>query len=468
MTGVDRTTDLTDDELRLRAELARTLVPPPTPTSLRMAVDALAARHLAAPAAARRSWWEVLGRGTTWFRLAAGAVTMVVLAVVGLVLLQGRVPQGQVAATPFPTLPAVTQPALPDRSGAARITTGGAWIDANTAWVTVGDATDIWMTTDGGQTWSERGSMGEDLPPVFLDASNGYAPRVVGNADAGHAILVSKTTDGGQSWLPFQAGFVAAPDDGSYPVASAHFTDPLHGVVLGTTLGLGADGAPTDEALACAGWSTDDGGEHWAVIATAPCVASGIRWASPLVGLVADPTGTTFVTDDGGRTWEQRVVADMAPSSELWTSHLALAADGTLRLVAAISTDGLLSDLAVYAPDASGTRWRAAYTPRGVRVTDAISVISDLGGGHWLAIGEGNTIPGNLSTWDSYDEGRTWTRTVDTLLSGHGLAPWFDRLHGTVYGGWMDCRDRTKDCSASPMTTWFTNDGGRSWHEVPF
>jgi hypothetical protein len=86
---------------------------------------------------------------------------------------------------------------------------------------------------------------------------------------------------------------------------------------------------------------------------------------------------------------------------------------------------------------------------------------------HLVAVGEGLTNPGRLSTFDSWDGGRTWTSTTETWLLG-GTASWLDRLHGTLEGGSTTCREAVANCTPTAPNLWLTNDGGRTWHEVPF
>lgn len=485
MTDDDR---MTDDERRLRAELRETLVPPPVSDSLRASVDALAEAQLAERARTRRSWGEVLGMGTRRFGVAAGAVAVLAAAVMGVLAISSR-GDGNVAATPPPTRPAATQPAatqpaatqlaLPDPTGAARIVNAGAWIDATTAWATTqwwetsGDSMELWMTTDGGQTWSERGPLPPlpfNSPPTFLDALHGYQLGAMPHSASDRQFQVNLTTDGGRSWHASIAGSVSA-DPSSESVPATHFTDPLHGVVLATIFDTDVPEGQRRPTIACAGWSTDDGGQTWAAIAAAPCWSSPIQWASPTLGvMVSSEDGAASVTFDGGRHWTAGALPAGPAGSGGFQCQLAVEPSPGIARIGGYYWTGSESGnepapdpLVVLETRDGGASWQEAYRSTSI---DAYTVrdIAALGSAHWLAaIPEGS---GATDISETLDGGRSWT-WVGTLNLNEDRMTWIDRLHGAAPGITPAVCPEPDNCSGR-STVLFTNDGGLTWHDVPF
>ena len=494
MTDVDR---MTEEELRLRAELRETLVPPPVPAALRASVEGLAEDKAAGHARTRRWWGEILGMGTRRSSVAAGAVAVLGLAVLGGLVLSSR-GDGTVAATPAPTPPAATQPAatqplatLPDPDGTGRTghsVVDGAWIDASSAWAVTFDSRAeplaprvLWMTADGGQTWSQRGPMPSIESPTFFDALHGYQPGAVVPAGSGYAFQVNLTTDGGRSWHAATAATLSrrswhaatagtpSADLSFEPVSTSHFTDPLRGVVLVTIFDTDVLEGQRRPTVACEGWSTDDGGQTWATIADAPCWSAPTLWASPSVGaMVSSDDGATSVTSDGGRHWTAGALPATGGSGRFRSLLVVEPRPGTVRIVGYYWTgneegnEPAPDPLVVLETRDGGASWQELYRSTAV---DAYRVrtISGLGTDHWLA-----AIPdgGDTAISETEDGGRSWTPAGWTLNFGADGVSWLDRLHGAARGQQAAVCPEPDTCTVR-STVLFTNDGGRSWHEVP-
>jgi hypothetical protein len=476
MTDVDRMTDLTDDELRLRAELPRTLVPPPTPRSLVAAVDAMAVEHLAAPAGARRSWREGLGMGARGFRLAAGAVAMVAaVAVVGLVLLQARGRMTPDVAAPVPTLPAFTGPALP--SAAATPTRLGAawWVDADTAVALVRDRPAFRVSADGGQTWSEERRLPDhatDLGFGFTDATHGYSMWTVGAAGEAQTFVVDLTDDGGRTWRKTTAGSLPA-STGADVLGNVHFSDAAHGIALGTLRATATDGYAFGRPLRCLGWATDDAGATWTDIPDAPCLWGGVSWQTSTLGYVVLPDRGITMTTDGGRTWVNGALPDQeGPGVEIWPMAAAATPAGAVRLVGRVIPEAgdAAWMLATWETADGGATWREVrridHLPDSRRLAD-LNAISTLSADHWLGVVADQYAPLDGSIlFETVDGGRSWAVVGRTDIGTGGGVAWADRLHGSIQGSVLI---PNPDGSANGyITTWLTNDGGRTWHEVPF
>ena len=424
----------------------------------------------------RRSWpWTgPVAAGHLGLRLASAAAAVATVAVIGVMalsLLDGR---GSVAGPGIPTLPPVIQPPLP--SAAANPTTirDGAWVSPTVAWLVDGQNR-LRMTTDGGLTWSAPRPLPQDDlrgDPTFLDASFGFAMWARPGTDPVEVVLYA-THDGGRTWASTTVGTLPTDDTNSL---SAHFVDAFRGIVVAGSyhqgpVPSGSFGRGLTQA-ASAGWSTDDGGRTWASLPDAPCSNDDV-WASAEVGLifpVVDGGPRVSVTTDGGRTWRQGALPGVADSAFPAPAVFIVTDDGVPRLGYYVTknTDraGDPRTLIVAETRDGGATWQEAYeTP-----TAGLSAVTAFGPGHWLTSGASAFGPGTLPRpiLETADGGRTWLPvgtlgTIDGAVSG-----WSDRLHGMASG------QDDSGCSLPSGTPchssgWFlTNDGGQTWHGVPF
>ena len=217
--------------------------------------------------------------------------------------------------------------------------------DLNSVWmmdtmhaVAVGDGGGIWLTTDGGRTWSQRhaGTTNDLLDVAFFDAQNGVA--------VGEGGIKRHTDDGGATWLAGTSGTgttqritaiafggtanaIMVGDEGAVLASTdkgATWSPLTNGVAEELT-----DVAMLDEQTAVivgAGGEefpvlrTDDFGSSWEAltVGAAGSVKARVAFESTTRGYVVLNVGGVFVTDDGGRTW-QRVVTPVRGANTICT-----------------------------------------------------------------------------------------------------------------------------------------------------
>jgi hypothetical protein len=469
----------TAQERALRDRLHAELVPPTTPDRLRLAVADLGEREMA-DARNRRARW---GRGgfaaLRGLRAGVAVVAVVAVAVVATVAIVNLSGRQSVATTPHPTLPPVTGSPLP--SGAplgTRVTISqGGWISSSVAWAE-DFASNLHLTIDGGLTWSTHPGLADTGEISWLDAANGY---YVSSAAAGgdQAVTAYFTHDGGLHWTGTAVGSFASVD-GQDNALHIHFVDPQHGVAFGTSWDYvrpTASDQPTGMTPSdCRAWTTDDGGATWTPETNPPCVLYGVAWSSPTMGTITYAYGdhTVAVTVDGGRTWTHGQIPGSAADVSVNAYLLTKAADGSLRLVAA-STPGSWSGTIptnVLVSTDSGASWSLGYEAAGVD-GGKLRGVTALDAEHWLATVSGDVTaptPVPATVLETFDAGRSWAQVAtlgtSTIDIGDGVR-WVDRLHGSVPGVDMGpCLAGGGSCGGG--TLWLTNDGGLTWHGVPF
>jgi hypothetical protein len=452
----------------LRTRL-RAMAPSDVPQG--MAVRAMAIARVQPERSERR----VRGRHGSRPRLRlafALAVAMVVVIAAG--TLTGQFADRGAAAPSIPSLPAIAQAPLPPGVKSPTRIFDGAWINPTVAWL-VGDHSDLYITEDGGQTWSGPRQLDPDLRgrPTFLDASFGYAMWTRAGASPVEATLVL-TTDGGRTWSYLPVGTIPSEQTG----LRAHFADRLHGVVMSSgTTGEPATGGSAEVGvgrLGCGGWATDDGGQTWAAISGVPCSGYG-SWASPSLGVyvsAAAGASRASVTTDGGRSWTDRVLPLVGPDDTVYPIVFDRAPDGALELGYSITKSGesIWKSQTLYTAESrdGGASW--APMGQGANMVTLPTLISSIGSGHWITSGAGtyeNGMP-SIPILESADSGRTWVTTGSLGTLNGSVRSFFDRLHGMAWGA------DTAGCGTLVITEchgdgWYlTNDGGVTWHGLPF
>ncbi len=209
-------------------------------------------------------------------------------------------------------------------------------IDAMAAWAESGS--ELYVTRDGGATWS-KGTVPGGLSPALL--LHGDSGLVSGGSES----TLSMDPEATQTPSPLET-----MSGHYYP----DFIDPDHGWLLSWTPSAGASGAGTEYAMTA--WRTVDGGQHWES-ASVPgrykgqgliqFVDASHGWVTILNG-TADPipsdATTILATTDGGVTWQ--LASTMAASAVIRfvspTEGWGYASTTTARTIDAIvhSTDG--------------------------------------------------------------------------------------------------------------------------------
>jgi photosystem II stability/assembly factor-like uncharacterized protein len=462
-------------EADVRAELRRSIVPPPTPEYVRDRVERLASRAIG-----EETWRDAI---PVWRRLKASLTALVaVLAIVVLVgaALAWRSRGGDTAvgprttggSTPSPTLvgtPGPTFPPVP--TGANRLVGQFGWIHGLAAFIVVEDR-ELHITTDGGITWSEARQLPAptDLGLGFTDAMHGWTAWTVEDA-SGTRIVEYRTADGGRTWQASDVASVTAEPGTSLNVSS-QIIDSEHALVrVGRVVDSPQGQQPTYRD--CRLYESSDGGVTWSAGSAVTCGGFSAQvWADELTGVAMAGPGDTLATLDAGRSWRP---AKLPIPSGISFAPRVLRRDesGRLRLAGSFSyTSGSGPaglPLVIYESVDGGASWAEAYRttpPDG-------SIIQDIWGfsfDKWLALED---VPVAARPFqqtrliETRNGGRTWTVIPSVGFTSSAHMSWTDESHGMLQGTFMDCSDPSKSCGATG-TVFITNDGGRTWHQVPF
>ena len=484
--------DLEDD---LRAELRRSILPPPTPQSLRETVEAMSEQAMARPA--RRPGLSFpRSRGRLAFGLGATALILAIVAATfawagrsngdaaGSAPTVGLVRAVDPAVTPGPTFPVRAASA-----GAADVqlldvtADGGVFVYAKDEGLRV--------SLDGGVTWSEARPVPYQAgfyQGDFVDASHGWALNITEGAAAD--VSVYRTSDSGRTWEPAPVGSVALVSN-EHADATVHFLDTSHGQVTVRLYDF------DNGAERCQMSTSDDGGATWSGLDATPCTHAfqPLVWIGNAVSYTVTGEGasdtsvgidslTARVTLDGGRTWKAAPL-EIGPS-EVGAEALTLvtAADRVRLFVEMTPKNGADWPPRAVAYDSTdnGSTWSQAYS---VRLPDHVHVVSPLSFDHWIAHMDDSSTSGTGGRLvETLDGGRTWNAMPGLGFSNVTNMRWWDGQRGVleVYepapcqtGGSAAARSgdpqsqhTIPDNCAGRTSVFVTNDGGRTWHQVPF
>lgn len=169
----------------------------------------------------------------------------------------------------------------------------------------VGGILTIKTTLDGGRTWTPMDTSAAPAPLAgeyyFAGSgtclSAGVGPRLAigtGGADRARVVL---SANGGRTWTAVDTPVASSPSAGIF---SVRFADARRGIVVG------GDFAAPESREAIAAW-TADGGASWSLPVVAPGgYRSGAAYAAVAglgrAAIAVGPTGSD-VSLDGGRTW---------------------------------------------------------------------------------------------------------------------------------------------------------------------
>lgn len=449
-----------DFEADVRAELRRSLVPPPTPEHLRDHVERLSARETADPSYSRRfrSLWQ---RRSLLGGLAATAALAAIIAATAFWRGAGW---GASPASSGSSGPTFAPGAILHVSLTAD---GGGFV------YTDGDG--LRVTADRGSTWSEArqvpasDSAQDHLWDVqtldFVDAQHGWM-TVVTNSSQGSQVVEYRTGDGGRSWqsapVASMASDASAAKD-SFVGAEQHFWDALHGrIVVGRVAPNGG------EMASCQWYATDDGGVTWSGPMSGPCIGLSpiVRWTTDAIGyfVPTDAPTSVSVTQDGGRTWHTAPLPGLSVGTIL-PELLVVDGVGHLSLVTSVSpSDGPTPQL-VFGSSDGGATWSKEYDMTRPAGFDTVDSVSALGPQHWIAVVEVGPGPSTTDTpqpqygytrfAETLDGGRTWSLIDGGGMQGAGGSLWWDDRRGMTAAG-------------DPTKIFVTDDGGLTWQQVPF
>jgi photosystem II stability/assembly factor-like uncharacterized protein len=469
-----------DLEAELRTELRRSIVPPPTPEYVRARVERIATRAIEEPRRGPINLAAWRGQRSGVMGLAA---VVAIVAIIGAGLAWRGVGPGNGSDRPVapPTLPGTPGSSFPPApsSASSRSVTMVAWTGGLTGVISV-DGLGYRITHDGGVTWAPIAA-----PPAtptdpdfdFLDASHGFVSSVtVGATET--SVSLYRTADGARTWQA--AAVTTLPNqDGWFVDAMSHFADASHGVVL-VAYGSSPTASTPAQSRGCRLFVTDDGGSDWRAAGDGPCIGAFIwpAWSTTQAGYMAstDSPSSVVVTTDGGRTWRTAAL----PGVGGWRVAPQLLLEdepGHLRLVASTTptTSGEYTPrpAEVYASSDGGTTWTEQYALGAVPgATTNLSglplySLSRLGPDYWIGLAQGS---GGIENPDmlvrTLDAGRTWSVVQSSGFTTADGMGWWDARHGMLEGMLMTCN--ASGCGSDHPTVFMTNDGGQTWHQVPF
>jgi photosystem II stability/assembly factor-like uncharacterized protein len=404
-------------------------------------------------------------------RRARRALALMGLAVVGLGIAAGAYLHATAGAgaRPAPPRPRV-------------VLTGLDWLSPRAGWVVTTDPRThlslLFHTADGGRHWDRQfGTAGGTggLAPSFALRS----PLGVRFLDESHGLLTERedptgtpallaTRNGGADWLPLDL-----PDVSGVRRSLPFFLDLDHGWVV-------VDGSSTTPAAV---YRTVNGGRDWSLAGTAgpgdpappgqrPPPAAVAAWFRTslegwLVRVQPDGSAAVIGTHDGGSSWRTAVLpvpaTGRSPADALLEAPR-VAADGhgalvvaDRRLLDAAAPDGPASPAVdVYTTSDGGDSWgdpRPAPAGADPRLSAGVFVNGSDG---WIV--------GGASVWLTHDAGRSWA------LGGRLRAGWSFEAIAPVDDAVAVGAVATGPPSAAGDVPWrlvVTNDGGRTWHDVP-
>jgi photosystem II stability/assembly factor-like uncharacterized protein len=312
---------------------------------------------------------------------------------------------------------------------------------------------DLYLSTDGGASWSQ-GTIGPNpIVVVVLDAQHAWTvsagPGSTGNTgDPSHDVLhyvIGRTTDGGVSWA--QTGVT-----GSYPETgpAISFVDPQRGYLL-----IAPERFSNRAATV---FATRDGGASWQQVGTAQspllqygrmftASANGTLWA----GAEATTTGAgnwqlLQVSRDGGTSWQPVTL----PGRDVLANGDYLLAPPTVLGSTVIVAVASASNVVFYRSTDGGQSWQAGTL---LPSDFAFGVPAILDTNHWLA-----PALGGLAIWVTEDAGASWHEQAPAGLSGLGpiaSLSFADAEHGVAVVSLGN--------TPAPDGLFVTKDGGRSW-----
>jgi photosystem II stability/assembly factor-like uncharacterized protein len=272
--------------------------------------------------------------------------------------------------------------------------------------------TGLSKSTDGGSTWTPANAgFKPQCSPTESIALDPRAPQTLYAANSAQGVFTS--ADGGRHWQAANRGLSLTP-------ISSLAVDPHDSqTVYAGTRALGL-------------FRSRDGGAHWQPLGRERVAGIAVDPSGSGNVLIASPPNGIVLSTDAGRTWT-RALGGRAVS--------VVAIRGTIAY-AGVPDGGTL-----FGSTDAGRNWR----PRGRLggYLEALAIEPGVHGAVYAAVADsGSSKAGGL--YKSTDDARTWQRLTDAQVTTVALDP---RDRETVYAG------------VSEGSLLRSTDGGATWHE---
>ncbi len=363
-------------------------------------------------------------------------------------------------------------------------------IDAQTAWAEAGS--DLYMTRDGGATWT-KGKLPGGRSPAQMDLNSGFSEAIPNEATptpitAGPAPSNPSSVD-----IPTSSVF----PDHYYPT----FIDADHGWLLSWS--WLPNSTVLSPAASMTAWRTSDGGQTWSSsnlpgtyrgVGTVSFVDASHGWATilrtdylyatasstPDTGGGAMPTPTPgptpsaplpddappiLATSDGGVSWSvvSRMAAVAMPrfvsATEGW-SYTQTGGSGTSQI--AHSTDGGRTWSQVALPIPEGESLTGWPDPP---VREGADLVIRTAGQHatdpFAAAPDGSATA--ILTFVSADDGRTWSLRSSESVAGAVTNFGYSNILSLPTGPFVIYSPDQSGSGSAPSDMQATFDGGRTW-----
>lgn len=349
-------------------------------------------------------------------------------------------------------------------------------LDAQNGWaVGAGDGQTplpLLFTSDGGQNWQDRTptsvaasapSYGSNIPAFYFEsAQRGWIsyPVIPGQA-AGEQPSIWLTQDGGQTWTgqPLELGDLAM--ENFFP-SDLNFFDPQLGWIV-AHLGAGM----MHDYIAI--FLTTDGGATWKRVSDPnqngdiqSCAKTGVGFISQTEGwLAADCPGlmpdlSLFHTTNGGTSWNREnlplpvsgMPADLGShmGDQCGISQLTVDGMDNVRLVLRCTDFNTSTSQAwLYTRQGGAAEWQSAALPV---ANGSLGFMSPAEG--WMLGSQDSDFTAPRELFHTTDGGQTWTSIAQNLIGNQ--VDFTDPLNGWIAsGGYLD----------APLLR--TTDGGVTW-----
>lgn len=340
-------------------------------------------------------------------------------------------------STPATTPTVVGSPINPTPAGPVNSLQTIHMIDATTGWAET--STSLLRTTDGWRTWKDVTPHKAALVGAgyFLTGSEAWIGEASGlNLQAGQkpAVIVSHTTNGGQTWQ--SAPLSVTVPEGVFSMSFVNDQDGWSEAELG-----GATGNDLVEIF-----RTTNGGKSWVAVASTGSdnTPATFPFSGHKSGLVFINTSTgwatsngLYVTHDGGATWQQQTLPAQACCllPTFFNAH-----------------DGILpGGSQLFVTYNGGTTWQSTSS---LPASSSLVTFIDMQHG-WVAVDNGTTL------YRTSDGGAHWAKITPVIPSSITAFAQLDFVSTGI--GWAV--GYTSEAANTLLIK--TTDGGQTWTQVP-